>query len=298
VTVLDGIIGSDNPFPSVLFVEGTTPATPATGRQRLFVDTADGLLKLVDDAGVVTSIGGSAAAHIADTSAAHAASSIGFTPNGSISATDVQAAIVEVRDEAGTSAGVAADAIWDAAGDLIQGTGANTAARLALGTAGLLLRVNAAATAVEWGGLLGTVESYLSADVTMVNANSFYSHSSLAVTPVAGTYLVLARLAFTSVSSANPRNFVAKLSTGGSISSDVLTGDTGVASSPIVAASGNGGHGPTAVVFALVTVDGSTAIRASLNCEAGSSNGILRTTGVETGVVTNKASNIIALRIA
>jgi hypothetical protein len=39
--------------------------------------------------------------HIADTSAAHAASAIAFTPDGSIAATTVQAAIVEVRDEAG-----------------------------------------------------------------------------------------------------------------------------------------------------------------------------------------------------
>jgi hypothetical protein len=39
-------------------------------------------------------------AHVTDSSAAHAASAIAFTPNGSISATDVQAAIVEVRDEA------------------------------------------------------------------------------------------------------------------------------------------------------------------------------------------------------
>jgi hypothetical protein len=99
VTVLDGIIGSDNPFPSVLLVEGTTPATPATGRQRLFVDTADGLLKLVDDGGTVTSIGGSAAAHIADTTAAHVAGSIGFTPTGTIAATDVQAAIAELGTE-------------------------------------------------------------------------------------------------------------------------------------------------------------------------------------------------------
>lgn len=42
-------------------------------------------------------------AHISDSSAAHAASAIGFTPNGSIAATDVQAAIQEVRDEAGGS---------------------------------------------------------------------------------------------------------------------------------------------------------------------------------------------------
>jgi hypothetical protein len=52
---------------------------------------------------------------------------------------------------------VATDAIWDAAGDLVQGTGANTAARLALGTAGQVLKVNAGATAVEWGAGAGDV---------------------------------------------------------------------------------------------------------------------------------------------
>jgi hypothetical protein len=40
------------------------------------------------------------AGHTADATAAHAASAISFTPNGSIAATDVQAAIQEVRDEA------------------------------------------------------------------------------------------------------------------------------------------------------------------------------------------------------
>ena len=49
--------------------------------------------------------------HLADTTAAHAASAISFTPNGSIAATDVQAAIQEVRDEA---AG-ATDLAWNAA---------------------------------------------------------------------------------------------------------------------------------------------------------------------------------------
>jgi hypothetical protein len=41
------------------------------------------------------------AAHLADATAAHAATAIAVTPDGSISATTVQAAIVEVRDEAG-----------------------------------------------------------------------------------------------------------------------------------------------------------------------------------------------------
>lgn len=42
-------------------------------------------------------------AHINDVSDAHDASAVSFTPNGSIAATDVQAAIQEVRDEAGSS---------------------------------------------------------------------------------------------------------------------------------------------------------------------------------------------------
>lgn len=50
----------------------------------------------------------------------------------------------------GTSGGgaVATDAIWDAAGDLAVGTGANTAARLAIGTSGLLLKSNG--TTATW----------------------------------------------------------------------------------------------------------------------------------------------------
>lgn len=45
---------------------------------------------------------------------------------------------------------VATDPLWDAAGDIVQGTGANTAARLALGTAFQKLRVNSGATALEY----------------------------------------------------------------------------------------------------------------------------------------------------
>ena len=51
---------------------------------------------------------------------------------------------------AGGAGSVATDAIWDAAGDIVQGTGSNTAARLALGTANQQLRVNSGATALEY----------------------------------------------------------------------------------------------------------------------------------------------------
>lgn len=48
---------SDNPFPSILLPETVAPAAPATGSQRLFVDPADHLLKLIDHTGTVTPIG-------------------------------------------------------------------------------------------------------------------------------------------------------------------------------------------------------------------------------------------------
>ena len=54
-------------------------------------------------------------AHVNDTTNAHAASSIGFTPTGTIAATTVQAAIAEVASEAGTGGGAPTGA---AGGDL------------------------------------------------------------------------------------------------------------------------------------------------------------------------------------
>ena len=47
----------------------------------------------------------------------------------------------------GSSGSVATDTIWDAAGDLVQGTGANTAAKLTLGAAGTVVRSTGSANA-------------------------------------------------------------------------------------------------------------------------------------------------------
>jgi hypothetical protein len=46
--------------------------------------------------------------------------------------------------------GLATDSLWDAAGDLVQGSGANTAAKLSAGTAGKVLTSNGAAAALSW----------------------------------------------------------------------------------------------------------------------------------------------------
>ena len=45
---------------------------------------------------------------------------------------------------------IAADPLWDAAGDVVYGTGADVGARLAIGTAAQVLQVNSGATAPEW----------------------------------------------------------------------------------------------------------------------------------------------------
>ena len=47
---------STNRFKGVTFQPQSTPATPATDDGRLFLDTADGLLKWIDDAGTVTEV--------------------------------------------------------------------------------------------------------------------------------------------------------------------------------------------------------------------------------------------------
>lgn len=50
-----------------------------------------------------------------------------------------------------TGASILTDPAWAAAGDIVQGTGNDTAAVLSIGTAGQTLRVNSGATAVEYG---------------------------------------------------------------------------------------------------------------------------------------------------
>jgi hypothetical protein len=43
--------GSDNPFPSLLIVEGTEPTAPSAGLQRLYIDSTTHKLKRTDSAG-------------------------------------------------------------------------------------------------------------------------------------------------------------------------------------------------------------------------------------------------------
>lgn len=144
------IKASENEFPKVLFTEGAAAATPGTGLVVAYAKS-DGLLYFKDDTGTEYPISQAAdlAAHLADTGDAHDASAISVLDTAAVfTATDVEAALKELYDSIVASGSVATDVIWDAAGDLVVGTGANTAAKLSLGAAGgAVSRVNGA---VAW----------------------------------------------------------------------------------------------------------------------------------------------------
>jgi hypothetical protein len=79
--------GSDNPYPKILVVEGSAPASPAAGRQALFIDSADHHWKRKNSGGTVTDLeatGGGSALTIQDEGSplATAATTINFTGAG------------------------------------------------------------------------------------------------------------------------------------------------------------------------------------------------------------------------
>lgn len=50
-------VASDNPYPSLLLVEGTEPSAPAAGRQRLYIDSTTHRVKVTNSSGVDTEVG-------------------------------------------------------------------------------------------------------------------------------------------------------------------------------------------------------------------------------------------------
>mgnify|MGYP003670785150 CR=1 FL=1 len=64
------------------------------------------------------------------------------------------------------------------AGDLVYGTGANAIARLGVGSANQVLKVNSGATAPEWSAVAAS-------ELTAGNDKVFYSNSSGVVTELA-----------------------------------------------------------------------------------------------------------------
>jgi hypothetical protein len=82
-----------------------------------------------------------------------------------------------------TNAGAAINkSIVDAAGDLIYGTADNTVARLALGTASQILRVNSGATAPEWA------TPAASGGLTLISETAASANTDINLTSIPATY--------------------------------------------------------------------------------------------------------------
>ena len=104
--------------------------------------------------------------------------------------------MTKARDLASNAEGTKPKVI-DAAGDLIYGTGSDAASRLAIGTAGQLLTVNAGATAPEWQDAAGggkILQVVAATDTSLVtNSTGTYADTGLTatITPSAATSKII-----------------------------------------------------------------------------------------------------------
>lgn len=78
-----------------------------------------------------------------------------------------------------TFAGDATNTVVDAAGDLLYGTAADTLGRLAIGTAGQVLKVNSGATAPEWGA---ASTAFVGASVYKSTTQAITNNTATAIT--------------------------------------------------------------------------------------------------------------------
>jgi len=151
----------------VIISSGTAAAFTTTTTANLTTDAVGVVLESIADnatgrvciSGYVPKIALSASASLGDTVATHtvakqAAPAAARTTGsfGEVLGTGATpAALLWGMPDGGSAGGsVATDTIWDAAGDIVQGTGSNTAGRLAIGTAGQYMKVNDGATALEY----------------------------------------------------------------------------------------------------------------------------------------------------
>lgn len=97
--------------------------------------------------------------------------------------------LLHLRDSSGTitdvgsSGSVATDAIWDAKGDLAGGTGANTAARLAVGTNGHVLTADSGeTTGLKWAAPASGTPAFVGAKVYNSGTQSISASNLTALT--------------------------------------------------------------------------------------------------------------------
>ena len=173
----------------------------------------------------------------------------------------------------GGGGSVATDVIWDFAGDLAVGSGADTAVRLARGAALQILRTNAAGTNLEWATLGGGGDALTSAPLSQ-----FAATTSLQLLGVMSDETGTGALVF----GTSPTLVTPAL---GTPSAAVLTNATGL---PI--ATGVAGLGAGVATF--LATPSSANLRGALTDETGTGAAVFNNAPTFTGIMTTDGANI------
>jgi hypothetical protein len=201
---------------------------------------------------------------------------------------------VETLMSAGSGSGIPAT-IFDAKGDIIAASAADTAARLAAsGTNDFVLTAaSGEATGLKWAvPLLSTIEYVLAAKVDLTTAGSYYQGPN--GTPAAGTYLCLGIVTFLTGGTGN-RGFTSRITTGGSVASGILTGGTNIDEKETDAPSAAGNMYQCATT-AIVTLNGSTTISLTASTATATVDDMVRVTQSNSPALT-RATVLTLVRI-
>lgn len=115
------------------------------------------------------SAAGSINTHISDSSAAHAASAIGFNPTGGISATDVQAAIAEIDAETPGNDGSGATGTWPINVSGNAGTATNATSAGKVQTSNWVVEESGGKLVFKYNGV---VKASIGTDGTIISASN------------------------------------------------------------------------------------------------------------------------------
>jgi len=171
----------------------STTLTVTTGDATILTVTAtavtvthQGLVTFAGDLNITTSVASDtlwdAAGDLAVGSGANTAARLAVGNEGDVlSVVSGAVAWAAPTGGGGGSGSVATDTLWDAAGDLAIGTGANTAARLAKGSSGTFLK--AGASTVSWAALAAADVSDFAETVRDTMGSALVAGNNIDITP-------------------------------------------------------------------------------------------------------------------